>query len=140
MLKLIQNSFCVGERKRLFTANLSDPVAVICSSRREHYRDLSIPIDDSDNDEYFLSYFTLLDIFLNSLSCSLLAVAFYVYYLVIPNRQNEDDCLLNVAGSLTLTHVTFLYDILNEEGVLPDLCITNCKLTVNCYLYVLLLK
>lgn len=131
-VKLIENSFCVGVRKRTFTPNTTDPVAVVCSIQRERYRDLNIKIDESDNEDYYPAYYelywSLIDPFSNFVSCALLAIAFYVYYLVMPIRQIEDDCLLNVAGSMSLSHAAFFYDSVTTAGVLPDLCITNRKL------------
>lgn len=123
---LIGNSFCVGQIKSTFSDRVST-VAIICSTLRTYYHQLNTQLNEADNPDYYLTYWDAYDGFVELSSCLLLAVAFYVYYLVIPTRQIEDNCLLHLAGCLSLSYAAFFYAYINSLGVLPDTCITNCK-------------
>lgn len=128
LIFLIQNSFCVGIYKPRRYNRVEFPVAAVCSTQLINYRDIQIEIDETDNPDYYLSYWTEFDTSINVLSCSFYAIAFYIYYLVIPTRQIEDDCLLNLVGSMSIAHAALVYNNFVSDGVLPNACITNRKL------------
>lgn len=109
--------------------NINNTAAIFCMSGLIKHRSDSNSDDESADSDNFDSIVTIcweiFDSIVNILSILLLAIAFYVYYLVIQTRRIEDICLLNVVGSLCLADAARLYAFFENTGPFPDLCISK---------------
>lgn len=128
---IFQPYFCTGDIQYSFSNRTSYNVAVTCSSYRKWYKDVNVNGGESVQKAKYYRLFSFLVKIFNFTSAVLLLTTALIYY-ALPNVQNvQDSCYFYFTFVAGLGHSTLTYmEIFDQEGLLPDMCITNIYLLV----------
>lgn len=112
-------------------------MAVVCSSFREFYRDQNLngsaeAKEEAKDEIRKIRIYNIISSLLNAGSIiSFLGIA--AIYLFLPEVQDlQGTCYFHFSSIAGLGHLTYLYiEIFETDGLLPNMCITNCKSNID---------